>query len=140
QQWWDVAIPHLVLPEDHLRSYTAALGERFANPRIRHLLAQIAADGSQKLPVRIVPALRATLSTDSGEGSAAAGRVRAVPARALPARGAAAPLTAADAARVRARVSGSLGRALAAVLGPWGLTDPAVVARAVELTQEIATP
>lgn len=140
QQWWDVAIPHLVLPEDQLRSYTAALGERFANPRIRHLLAQIAADGSQKLPVRIVPALRATLSTDSGEVSAADGALRAVAAWVLHARGAGAPLSDADAARVRDRVSGSLEQALAAVLGPWGLTDPAVVARAVELAAEVATP
>ena len=40
-------------------AYEAQLLDRFANPRIAHLLAQIAADGSQKLPVRILPALRA---------------------------------------------------------------------------------
>ena len=39
-------------------AYRAALADRFANPRIRHRLDQIAADGSQKLPVRILPVLR----------------------------------------------------------------------------------
>jgi fructuronate reductase len=33
--------------------------ERFDNPHLHHRLAQIAADGSQKLPVRVVPVLRA---------------------------------------------------------------------------------
>ena len=33
----------------------SALAERFRNPRIRHLLAQIAADGSQKVPIRVAP-------------------------------------------------------------------------------------
>jgi fructuronate reductase len=40
-------------------AYRAALIERFANTRIRHQLAQIGADGSQKLPIRVLPVLRA---------------------------------------------------------------------------------
>ena len=40
-------------------AYRDALLDRFANPRMHHRLAQIAADGSQKLPVRILPVLRA---------------------------------------------------------------------------------
>ncbi len=36
-----------------------ALLDRFGNPRMRHRLGQIAADGSQKLPVRVLPVLRA---------------------------------------------------------------------------------
>lgn len=138
QQWWEVAVPHLTLPEDQLRAYTNALRDRFANPRIRHLLAQIAADGSQKLPVRIVPALRATLDAGAGP-DAADGALRAVAAWVLHARGAGAPLTDADADRVRERVAGSLEQALAAVLGQWGLADPAVVARAVDLAAEITS-
>ena len=59
EQWWDVAARHLELPAHDLDTYRAALGERFSNARIEHLLAQIAADGSQKLPVRILPVLRA---------------------------------------------------------------------------------
>ena len=46
-------------PADEVDAYRAALLDRFANPRMHHRLAQIAADGSQKLPVRILPVLRA---------------------------------------------------------------------------------
>ena len=53
EQWWDACAPHLDLPAAEAAAYRAALLERFANPRIRHALAQIAADGSQKLPVRL---------------------------------------------------------------------------------------
>ena len=38
-------------------AYRSALVDRFTNPRIRHRLEQIAADGTQKLPVRILPVL-----------------------------------------------------------------------------------
>lgn len=57
--WWREASRHLSMPMAELTAYQDALLERWANPRIRHTLAQIAADGSQKLPVRILPALRA---------------------------------------------------------------------------------
>jgi fructuronate reductase len=59
ETFWDEAAPHLVLPAAGVADYRRALLERFTNPRVRHLLAQIAPDGSIKLPVRIVPALRA---------------------------------------------------------------------------------
>jgi fructuronate reductase len=58
-QWWEEASRHLTLPTAELTAYQDELLERWGNPRIRHTLAQIAADGSQKLPVRILPALRA---------------------------------------------------------------------------------
>jgi fructuronate reductase len=58
-RWWEEASRHLSMPMAELAAYQNALLERWANPRIRHTLAQIAADGSQKLPVRILPALRA---------------------------------------------------------------------------------
>jgi len=70
--WWDDACRHLSLPADALSDYRAALLERFANPAIRHLLAQIAMDGSQKLPVRIVPVVLA--ERDAGRTSTAAAR------------------------------------------------------------------
>ncbi len=38
-------------------AYTRALARRFANPAIRHRLAQIAVDGSQKLPQRLLAPL-----------------------------------------------------------------------------------
>jgi fructuronate reductase len=56
--WWDLCGPYLVLPADDVAGYRSALLERFANPRIRHALASVAADGSQKLPVRFLPVLR----------------------------------------------------------------------------------
>jgi fructuronate reductase len=59
EQWWAVAGPHLAQPVDAVEAYCEALLERWTNPRIRHHLAQIAADGSQKLPIRILPVLRA---------------------------------------------------------------------------------
>ncbi|CCH87629.1 Fructuronate reductase [Modestobacter italicus] len=70
QEWWDTCAPHLDLPVDDVARYRAALLARFADPRIRHSLAQIAADGSQKLPVRLLPVLR----RDAGERPAAAAR------------------------------------------------------------------
>jgi fructuronate reductase len=41
-----------------LPAYRAALDERFANPRMAHRLEQIATDGAQKLPARLLPVAR----------------------------------------------------------------------------------
>ena len=55
----DELIATLAVPSDlDPHTYLARLHERFANPRMRHLLVQIAADGSQKLPQRLLPAAR----------------------------------------------------------------------------------
>jgi fructuronate reductase len=59
EQWWSVCIPHLTVGSAEAEAYCAALLDRFANPRIGYALAQIASDGSQKLPVRLLPVLRA---------------------------------------------------------------------------------
>jgi fructuronate reductase len=59
QDWWSEASRHLPLPGDEVDEYQAALLNRFLNPRIHHQLDQIATDGSQKLPVRILPVLNA---------------------------------------------------------------------------------
>jgi len=45
-----------------LEDYTQALRQRFANSALQHRLLQIAADGSQKLPQRIVPVLQQRLA------------------------------------------------------------------------------
>ena len=45
-----------------LGGYAGAVLGRFRNPAIRHLLSQIASDGSQKLPYRIVDTLEAALA------------------------------------------------------------------------------
>lgn len=61
EQWWDDAAEHLPLPAEEIATYRQALLTRYANPRIRHLLTQIAADGSQKLPIRFGPTLRSAV-------------------------------------------------------------------------------
>ncbi|MCV7280116.1 mannitol dehydrogenase family protein [Mycolicibacterium flavescens] len=62
EQWWDDAARQVPLPDEELDAYRAALLQRYANPRIRHQLSQIAADGSQKLPIRVLPTVRAELA------------------------------------------------------------------------------
>jgi fructuronate reductase len=42
-------------------AYIEAILKRFANPAIRHRLAQIAMDGSQKLPIRLLATTQAAL-------------------------------------------------------------------------------
>jgi fructuronate reductase len=76
EQWWDEA--SLRLPQDRQDTldYRTALLTRFANPGIRHLLAQIAVDGSQKVPVRVLPSMRA----ERAEGRMPTGSVRVLAA------------------------------------------------------------
>jgi fructuronate reductase len=57
-EWWAEASRYLPQPAGTLAGYQAQLIDRFANPRIRHLLTQIASDGTQKLQMRAVPILR----------------------------------------------------------------------------------
>ncbi len=126
EDWWDVAARHLPLPADEVQAYRDALIERYNNPRIRHLLAQIAADGSQKIPIRIVPALRA----DRAAGSMPTGATRAIAAWTCHLRGLGAPLTDAHADEVTALGHGTLNEAVERVLAYVGIDD-AEVARVV---------
>ena len=53
--WDQEIIPTLIAPEGiNLHAYASDLLNRFSNPAIRHRTWQIAMDGSQKLPQRIV--------------------------------------------------------------------------------------
>ncbi len=88
EQWWDEAAVHLTLPATDVTDYRNALVERFTDPRIRHLLAQIAADGSQKIPIRVVPVLR----REREAGRLPAGAIRVVAAWVNHLRGAGAPV------------------------------------------------
>lgn len=134
EDWWDVAARHLPLPAGEIQDYRDALVERYENPAIRHLLAQIAADGSQKLPIRIVPALLA----DRSAGAMPAGAVRAVAAWVLHLRGLGAPVNDAAAAEVVPLAEGELGAAVSRVLTWLGIEDAevsaAVLAEAETLT------
>ncbi|WP_417242605.1 mannitol dehydrogenase family protein [Celeribacter sp.] len=61
--WRDEIVPGLTPPEGvDLTAYAAALLARYQNPAIRHLTWQIAMDGSQKLPQRILTQLGEGLS------------------------------------------------------------------------------
>jgi fructuronate reductase len=111
-QWWDEASRYVPLPSAELDAYREALVNRFANPRIRHTLAQIAADGSQKIPIRVLPVLR---------GERAAGRMPPGAARILAAwighlRGVGVPVSDAGAVPYQER-AGDV-RSLLALLAP----------------------
>ena len=61
-QWWDQAVPYLPLPESDLLAYRQALLERFGNPAMKDVLSRIAADGSQKIPIRFLTVVRDELA------------------------------------------------------------------------------
>ena len=113
EQWWDEACRHIPLPADDLAAYRQALMDRYHNPNIRHALAQIAADGSLKIPVRIVATLKAELAA----GRDAAGSARVVAAWVQHLRGLGAPVKDVRADDVKALGVGSLEEAVARVLG-----------------------
>jgi fructuronate reductase len=103
ESFWDEASRHLILPTDTVADYRAALLDRFGNPKVRHQLAQIAPDGSIKLPVRIIPALRA----ERAEGRMPIGCATALAAWILHLRGHGAPVKdpGADPARAAANMA-----------------------------------
>lgn len=78
--WWAEA--GSTLPADlDAPAYARALRARFANPRLRHALAQIAENGTVKLETRVLPVLRAR--RDEGRACPAGHRVLAEWARAV---------------------------------------------------------
>lgn len=61
--WRDEIVPGLVAPPGvDLAGYTGALMARYGNPGIEHSTIQIAMDGSQKLPQRILAAMADNLA------------------------------------------------------------------------------
>lgn len=122
EEWWDVAARHLPLPAAEIQAYRDALIERYTNPSIRHLLAQIAADGSQKIAIRIVPALLA----DRAAGNLPTGATRAVAGWIAHLRGLGAPVNDAHADQVLPLVTGSSGQAVDNVLSYLGIDDDEV--------------
>jgi fructuronate reductase len=113
QQWWDEASPGLPAEPDELAAYRSALLERFANPGIQHLLTQIAADGSQKVPVRILPVVRAARS----DGRVPDGAVRVLAAWVLHLTGQGAPVTDPGAEALVRELDGDLEDGVRRVLG-----------------------
>jgi fructuronate reductase len=63
----DELLPTLALPPcQDADAYIGSLHRRFANPSMRHALLQIAADGSQKLPQRLLGAAAQRLADGAG--------------------------------------------------------------------------
>ena len=123
EEWWAVASPHLNQPAADITAYRAALLERFGNTRMSDRLDRIAADGSQKLPIRILPVLRA----ERAAGRVPGGATRVLAAWICHLRGLGAPVSDARADEVVPLAAGPLVAAVPRVLG-W--LDPALGADA----------
>ena len=137
EEWWSEAAAHLSLPATEVTAYRAALLDRFANPHIRHRLDQIAADGSQKLPVRILPVLRLERSA----GRLPEGAIRVLAAWLAHLRGAGAPVQDPRAEELTAAAAGPLtdaARRILDKLDPAAGGDAEVVA-AVAAEAEVPT-
>lgn len=139
EQWWQDASAQLDLPADGITAYRADLLARFANRRIRHQLAQIAADGSQKLPVRVLPVLRAYRD----RGQLPHGAVRILAAWLCHLRGAGLPVNDPRAAELMALASGppdDAARRVLSVLDPALGEDGDLLAAVRATAQELCGP
>lgn len=110
--WWSLACSHLPQPEAELAGYLTALTGRFSNTRLGDRLERVAADGSEKLPIRVLPVLRAERA--AGRLPAAATRILAAWACHL--RGLGVPVRDAAAADVVPLAAGPIRQAVPAVL------------------------
>jgi fructuronate reductase len=134
EQWWDEAQVALPMKPAELAAYRQALLGRYRNPRIRHLLAQIAADGSQKVPIRIVPVVRRARAA----GSMPVGAARVLAGWTLHLLGRGEEVTDPAALELRTRIAGApLPVAVRLVLEHLNLDDADLTAVVVEQTQEM---
>lgn len=110
--WWSVASADLSQSAADISAYQTALTARFSNTRLSDRLERIAEDGSQKLPNRVLPVLRAQRA--AGRLPAAATRILAAWACHL--RGLGAPVSDVAAAELVPLASGPLKQAAPALL------------------------
>jgi fructuronate reductase len=139
EEWWVVASPHLDQPSAELAAYRAALLERFANARMHDRLDRIAADGSQKLPIRILPVLRAERSA----GRLPLGATRVLAAWVCHLRGLGAPVSDVRADEVVPLAEGPLREVVPRVLGRLDAqlgADAGVVAAVVDQSEQLSHP
>ena len=138
EEWWDTAGPHVARPPAEVAEYRAALLGRFSNTRLADRLARIAEDGSQKLPVRVLPVLRA----ERAAGRLPLGATRILAAWVGHLRGLGAPVRDARADEVRPLAGpGPLTEAVPRVLGWLGAdlaADAEVVAAVAEQCAELS--
>jgi fructuronate reductase len=134
EQWWDDAAAALPLPAAEVAAYRQDLLERYANPRIRHLLAQIATDGWQKVPIRILPVLRHHLA----RGVVPLGATRVLAAWTEHLRGSGGPVADPAAEPLRRALAGTGGPTAAElVLTALGVTDDRVTAAVAAQLEEL---
>jgi fructuronate reductase len=133
EQWWDDAARHLPLPDEEIAAYRGALLERYANPRIRHLLRQIAADGSQKVPIRILPTVRADLAEDRVPTGAA----RVLAAWVCHLRGTGAPVVDVAGEEFTALAAGDLDDAVRRVLARLDVDDERLLTAVTAAAEEL---
>jgi fructuronate reductase len=137
EEWWRVASAHLDQPTTDIAAYRAALLDRFANARIHDRLDRIAADGSQKLPIRILPVLRAERSV----GRVPEGATRVLATWVCHLRGLGAPVNDARAHELVPLAKGPLREAVPRVLG-WLeqqlSADVDVVAAVVDQSEQLS--
>lgn len=132
--FWDDAVQQVPLPDDEKQAYRGALLERFTNPQMKDQLARIAADGSQKLPIRTVPHIKAF----AARGAVASGATRAVAGWTLHLRGIGAPISdAAVSALVDDVRATDLAGAVKAVLAFLEVDDDRVAATVLSQAQEM---
>lgn len=131
--WWDEAVTVIDLPAQELADYRAALLDRYLNPKIKHLLKQIAMDGSQKVPIRTVPTLKAV----AARGEEPVGAARTVAAWVLNLRGEGAPVNDPFKDELLALVTGDLADSVTKVLEYIGVQDDKISALVTKSAQEI---
>lgn len=137
EDWWAEATRHLDQPADVLAVYRTALLGRFANASMHDQLARIAEDGSQKLPIRVLPVLHA----ERGAGRLPTGATRILAAWICHLRGLGAPVHDVSITEVVTAASGPLARAVPDVidlLDPSVSADQDVVAVVTAQCQELA--
>jgi fructuronate reductase len=136
-EWWSEASGHLSQPSAEVASYRRALLTRFENARMRDRLDRIAADGSQKLPVRVLPVLRA----ERAAGRLPPGATRVLAAWICHLRGLGAPVNDARADEVLPLADGQVSAAVRRVLG-WLdaelADDRDLVALVADLTEQLS--
>ena len=131
--WWDEAVTVIDLPAQELADYRAALLDRYLNPKIKHLLKQIAMDGSQKVPIRTVPTLKAV----AARGEEPVGAARTVAAWVLNLRGEGAPVSDPFKDELLALVTGDLADSVTKVLEYVGVADEKIAALVTGSAQQI---
>ncbi|MDA8269593.1 MAG: mannitol dehydrogenase family protein [Actinomycetota bacterium] len=137
QQWWATAGPHLDQPTGEIATYQDALVERFANTKMHDELARIAEDGSQKLPIRVLPVLRA----ERADGRLPAAATRIIAAWLCHLRGLGTPVHDVRADELVPLAAGPVADAARQVLDaldPELGADTAVVAAVAEQCHELA--